>query len=260
MQGRLLLLIAWSHPEAPCSLVTCCIILHGLLTSFDTGFSWVSRASNGFAFKKASGHSGRCLDCDHGICGTHSSDFKLGKRSKTARRVLQSRRSSEWLVRLGLSDLNSVILTLSRLLTRIQKPNWKFDPISSKSRGECRHHSQNLSWKCMRTSGEHTWRTSGHLQRGASATAEIKAPGIDTVAEAVAVDGVQGVAHESATKATYVSCHNTRYELVWLIMLICTYTHAHMKIYFTQTENHRPLKTSRPSTCRRPCKMIGKVI
>jgi len=61
----------------------------------------------------------------------------------------------------------------------------------------------------MRTSGEHTWRTSGHLQRGASATAEIKAPGIDTVAEAVAVDGVQGVAHESATKATYVSCHNT---------------------------------------------------
>ena len=32
------------------------------------------------------------------------------------------------------------------------------------------------------------------------------------------------------------------YELAWLIMLICTYTHAHMKIYFTQTENHRPWK------------------
>lgn len=54
---------------------------------------------------------------------------------------------------------------------------------------------------------ENFWTLAAWRKR--SATAEIKAPGIDTVAEAVAVDGVQGVAHESATKATYVSCHNT---------------------------------------------------
>ena len=55
---------------------------------------------------------------------------------------------------------------------------------------------------------ENFWTLAVRRKRSTTAV-EIKAPGIDTVAEAVAVDGVQGVAHESATKATYVSCHTT---------------------------------------------------